>query len=301
LAAVGCEVCHGGGGNHFGVGPIPILNPDYTVCGDCHNALPESHIPYHPFADNILDNYLKSAHYDEGEARDSSPCFRCHSDEGFRDYIGVTTGLDGAQLEIKLAGVADLKVASPVQCRTCHNPHSGELNANETTARVRVNGETLEPRPVSFSRQFNLCTSCHQAFLKATPVITEDPDEQESFEYFTYELAYNAETTEGTPYHGTDGDPTSDEPNDRLIWGTHFSDPKTGIVGYNIDASAENACSQCHDVHGATKFEQESASDYAVNWGDTPGFHGEVITQAKPLPTCSVVQSVWSATMAVSS
>ena len=270
LAAVGCEVCHGGGGQHFGVGPMPNVNPDFTVCGECHNALPESHIPHHPFADNILDNYLKSAHYADGEARDSSPCFRCHSDEGFRDYIGTTTGLDADELDARLAGVSDLTVATPVQCRTCHDPHSGELRANEATARIRLDTDgdgnsdtTVEPRPVSFSREFNLCTSCHMAFLDEEAAISTDPDTmvQEFEGYFDYTL----DTTRRV-YHDTSSS--------RIITDTHFNDGAE-IVGYNINAADEKACTICHDPHGATKFEQSFAKNIAEAWGNTELFHGD--------------------------
>jgi hypothetical protein len=81
LAAVTCEVCHGSGIDHYGIGPMPNPIPDYEVCGDCHNALPDSHIPFHPLADNILDNFKKGAHYlvdpdtGENDARDGAPCF----------------------------------------------------------------------------------------------------------------------------------------------------------------------------------------------------------------------------------
>jgi hypothetical protein len=284
LAAVTCEVCHGSGIDHYGIGPMPHPIPDYEVCGDCHNDLPDSHIPFHPLADSILDNFKRGAHYlvdpdtGDNDARDGAPCFRCHSDEGYRDYIGITVGLDGEQLDKKLNGIADLPVATTIQCRTCHDPHSGDLRANETTERITVNETILEPRPVSFSRQFNLCTSCHQVFLDATPVIATDPDaepgEKESFEYFNYTLDYDPENTDGTPFHGTDGDPTSDS-NSRLIWDTHFSDPETGIVGYNINAADEKACTQCHDPHAGSKFEQSFAGGIAEAWGNTEYFHGD--------------------------
>jgi hypothetical protein len=115
--------------------PHPI--PDYEVCGDCHNDLPDSHIPFHPLADSILDNFKRGAHYlvdpdtGDNDARDGAPCFRCHSDEGYRDYIGITVGLDGEQLDKKLNGIADLPVATTIQCRTCHDPHSGDLRAKQ--------------------------------------------------------------------------------------------------------------------------------------------------------------------------
>ena len=286
LAAVTCEVCHGSGIDHYGIGPMPNPIPDYEVCGDCHNALPDSHIPFHPLADKILDNFKKGAHYlvdpdtGENDARDGAPCFRCHSDEGFRNYIGITFGLDGDQLEEKLNGIADLPIATTIQCRTCHDSHSGELLAAETTERIRVNDETLEPRPVSFSRQFNLCISCHQVFLDVTAVISTDPEadpgEEESFEYFNYIL-----DAARRPFHGSESGPT--DSGSRVIWDTHFflpddTDPLNNppqIVGYNINAADEKACTQCHDPHAGSKFEQSFAGSIAEEWGNTVRFHGD--------------------------
>jgi hypothetical protein len=60
-----------------------------------------------------------------------------------------------------------------------------------------------------------------------------------------------------------------------LIWDTHFSDPKTGIVGYNINAADEKACTICHDPHAASKFEQSFAKNIAEAWGNTELFHGD--------------------------
>src|SRR5512138_2043695 len=40
LAAVTCEACHGAGGEHWGVGPIPAPAPGVDACGQCHDTLP---------------------------------------------------------------------------------------------------------------------------------------------------------------------------------------------------------------------------------------------------------------------
>ena len=53
---VGCESCHGGGAEHFGVGLIPYPKPDDQRCAQCHSNLfpdDDDHIGAHPNANEI--------------------------------------------------------------------------------------------------------------------------------------------------------------------------------------------------------------------------------------------------------
>jgi len=136
LAAVTCENCHGAGEEHFGVGPIPVPSPDAAVCGSCHDALPESHLTYHPQADNIYTEYTASRHA-TARVRDGAVCSKCHTDEGGRLYKDVTTV---AQLEAIVLPVED---GTSVQCRTCHNPHNA--------------GGLL------FETEYETCVTCHMS------------------------------------------------------------------------------------------------------------------------------------------
>ena len=271
LAAVGCENCHGAGAEHLAGKGLPVLTPDFEVCGSCHNALPESHIPHHPLADNILDNYKLSNHYTgtaNGEARTDRTCKRCHSDEGFRLYID-TVGLNDDELDVALAATPDV-ANEPIQCRTCHDPHSGGLrttafeeNDESDGTDIIVDGERTYVQV--FSAEFQLCTACHMAFLNWS-----DFDEE------TGTLQYTLDATQ--PIHHSD-DPLS--PSGRAIWDTHFKyidpldDTNVLIEGYNINAAAETACTQCHDPHAGSKFEQAFASGIATEWGTTEKFHGD--------------------------
>ncbi len=49
------------------------------------------------------------------------------------------------------------------------------------------------------------------------------------------------------------------------------------VIGYNVNAGDEKACTICHDPHGATKFEQEGVSEVAEAWGNNPGAHGDYV------------------------
>ena len=37
LNSIGCQDCHGAGGQHNGVGPIPFPSPNYVQCQRCHD------------------------------------------------------------------------------------------------------------------------------------------------------------------------------------------------------------------------------------------------------------------------
>lgn len=250
LAAVTCEVCHGAGGQHNGVGEIPDANPNYEVCGHCHNALPDIGNAQHP-AMNIISNFLAGKHYN-AVIRNSGVCMRCHTDEGYETYIGGTIGLDGPELIAAMADKAPVGTA-PLQCRTCHDPHSLKLRAAATLVSKDSNGSNLTDADGNrtsakvFSSQFNLCTSCHQAFLHYT------------YDSSSQQFSYTLDGTRPPFFHPTFN--TSTDPRDtgfRTIWDTHFkyldpADQTTVLIpGYDINAAADDACTRCHDPHSTT-------------------------------------------------
>ncbi|BCR05994.1 c-type cytochrome [Desulfuromonas versatilis] len=262
LAAVGCENCHGPGGEHFGVGPVPTFSPDFEVCGKCHMALPN--VPgFHPAGLNIIENYRQSAHADA--ARTSAPCFRCHSDIGFRQFVDGTRGLDDENLEVALAAEGPVGDA-PIQCRTCHDQHrTGTLRVAEEQVRIGTDADGNRIYQTAFSSQFNLCTACHQAFL--------DETFNAALGVFEYTLFYDPANPEANdvPHHGDVNDPRIDS-RGRTIVDTHFRflDPADGVTvlipGYNINAADDQACLNCHEVHATTIFAQANAAEIATQW-----------------------------------
>ncbi|PLX95704.1 MAG: hypothetical protein C0621_03285 [Desulfuromonas sp.] len=212
VVAMGCENCHGAGGEHYGVGPIPTPTPGPEACGSCHSTLPENHLTYHPEADTILEEYLSSPHaasindhtYVEGSDSDvRARCSKCHTDEGGKLFVSIQGDSDTMHA---LDGNPAISDASPVQCRTCHNPHSP----------TELLLEDLEDSSgtVTASAEYRTCTNCHQS---AT--------------------AYHDPAT--NPY-GALGE---------IITDTHFDNGKG--TGYNIDPASERACRDCHNVHSA--------------------------------------------------
>lgn len=255
LAAVGCESCHGAGGEHFGVGPIPIAVPDFNVCGQCHNAS-MFHNAYHPEGDNILEDYIASPHADSGD-RPQAVCSRCHTDEGGRLYRDVNSV---SRLQ---SVVLPIENASPIQCRTCHNPHDpNKLLLDEVSSHGVV----------SASAEFATCTSCHQR-----------PDAQ-----FEFDGAGNPVVTQldgSTSSDGASGDMIYHATRyTRVIASSHYDNPDTSyqnnssaqetniIEGYVVDPTSERACRDCHNVH---------AADTTINRQWARSGHGGGILAAK--------------------
>jgi len=235
LAAVGCEACHGAGGDHYGVGPIPMAEPGIAECAACHDELPESHLTYHPEANNIGTNYVASRHY-TASVRNEAVCSRCHTDLGGRLYKDVTTN---AQLE---ASVFAVESDEPIQCRTCHNPHNaGGLLFEE----VEDHGHVVA------SGEYATCTSCHMAAdaVVATTGVDADGDGELDTDWNTTETMYHE-----TAYY-------------RLITDTHYDDPATTdiIEGYVVKTLDDRACRDCHDVHAVEEIRADDDSSSFSN------------------------------------
>ncbi|HEY5593963.1 MAG TPA: hypothetical protein VIL61_02245, partial [Nitrospiria bacterium] len=163
---IGCETCHGAGGNHFGLGPIPTPKPDSSVCGQCHNeTFPDDHLPTYPAGDGIYEDYQASPHSRsiaeptlvDGSATDvTARCSRCHTEEGvklYRDGVPGTTGYADLVAFFGDNPIPDVANASPVQCKTCHDVHNQGTKFLAAAATTTTGDQ---------SEQFNTCTTCHQ-------------------------------------------------------------------------------------------------------------------------------------------
>ena len=229
VVMVGCENCHGGGGDHYGIGPMPAPQPGADACGQCHSTLPESHLPHHPDADMIYERYAASAHAgsagperseystDEtmvnGHMGDHLPfghnCVKCHTHEGAIEYLEV----DDAE---GIAAIDDGagNVYTSIQCKTCHDPHEAgkllEPAVHEEHPVYAEDGSYELVETTITSAEYNTCMNCH---------------DQEA-----YHLSRNTAWS---------------------MLETHGDDASTvDIEGYVIDETSEHSCGVCHDIHG---------------------------------------------------
>ncbi len=147
LTVIGCEACHGAGGDHYGVGPMPIAKPGIDACAQCHDKLPEGHLIHHPEADMISSNFIESRHV-TASVRNSAVCSKCHTDVGGRLYKDVSTK---TQL---MASVMAVDSTAPVQCKTCHDPHhAGGLLMEAGVSRGNITS----------SAEYETCITCHMS------------------------------------------------------------------------------------------------------------------------------------------
>ncbi len=269
---VSCEACHGAGGYHFGMGPLPRAVPGVDTCVVCHNQdVPDDGMHR---STHIAEDYEQSKHARspalEGRETIDAHCAMCHTDEGFIAYSRAYNFDGNKQRENpgydRLGDISEIwqpyseEEISPISCRTCHRPHSGELRAPETRDEV---GDVI------FSREFNTCTSCHQAFVAYDPT-----DPNETIDYFLDPGIYGGEfgldwadpeNAGRLEYHNPIANPFGNTAH--LIADTHFrgwfprknidgSVTQKYVRGYYLDGDglnprAENSCTVCHNPHSA--------------------------------------------------
>ncbi len=143
---IGCQGPPGETGPTGPEGPqgSPSVSGGAAACSDCHN-------------DTTLVKarqvqWASSVHATGGNfERSDASCAICHTSEGFTERIAI------GSVEI----AEDIENPSPVNCRTCHEVHDTNTEADwalTTSAAVtlELTGDTFD------GGKGNLCTSCHQ-------------------------------------------------------------------------------------------------------------------------------------------
>lgn len=171
---------------------------------------------------NLVENqFYQSGHYagvysleriEEGGW--SASCSRCHSSEGFLQY--VETGEASA-------------VATPGkwECKTCHAIHE-TFTADDFTLRLTAPvAWNISSDSVDFGGSSNLCANCHQA--RTAEPNTATPGE-------TFKIS----NTHYGPHHG---------PQANIVYGYGFAEI-AGAIAYPADGSHQHfkagGCSECH-------------------------------------------------------
>ncbi|MFO7812811.1 MAG: cytochrome c3 family protein, partial [Pelovirga sp.] len=245
---VACESCHGGGGAHRGIGPLPYPKPGVAQCAQCHAEVDEttgelialrSRGGHTPAGLNVVIDYMASGHADDPRDRstrsDTIGCNRCHSDEGAKLYAHLNTIediTDGSRGRGAMPLGEDN--ISSISCATCHDPHD-------------VGGDKLLlSASADASAQYNTCNHCHAG--------------------------------DNLDLNFHEGHTDDDGLLDRQINDTHYDDPATGystgkiIEGYVIRKEADTACADCHNVH---------SGDNTINDQWARSAHGGFILDAK--------------------
>jgi hypothetical protein len=265
LAAVGCETCHGAGGDHYGVGPMPNARPEADACAQCHDELPESHLTHHPEANFIASDYFTSGH-SGADGRNEAICVKCHNDEGARKYKDVTTW-EGLAATLPIEGATHA-----IQCRTCHDPHHA--------GKLLVPGQDsgYPDHIMVESTEYATCTNCHQG--SDAQLVSLEGKTYAQWEAEMLALDGSSDRAEGDLiYHAARYE--------RVISSTHYDNPLTDynsshldgsdptyapskIEGYVVRAANDHACRDCHNVHAAnTEINQQWARS---------GHGGELLT-----------------------
>lgn len=108
--------------------------------------------------DALHDLYDQSGHASASTtsyAGGRASCARCHSNEGFTNYLTATPGVDAA----------DIAYPSKIRCSTCHSNHSSLEDGisapmvTEATVIAYTDGTT----EFDFGNVSNLCANCHQS------------------------------------------------------------------------------------------------------------------------------------------
>lgn len=242
----GCEACHGNGGQHNGVGPIPYVNPydgNGTRCATCHAGGYATNAPT-KFADSKHANVV----IEEGGS-----CRRCHTHEGA--VLGATYGLTGTKSlmdNTTYQGAVPLaKEYTQFVCATCH-VHGGGLRPVKTRDAL---GNLVNWNPSGSNLQndqFNLCTSCHGLI---------DNDKKHVMASGNTATIFGVISTSKVGHHETSWY--------RVIATTHYNNPNNptyGISGYVIRKTGEKPCFDCH-AHEAktnTNLNNPNSSSYSA-------------------------------------
>lgn len=218
---VDCEDCHGPGGQHWGIGPMPFPVPQAERCAQtsCHASfLPAFNETAHANADERPDKF-----FFQGSASGEQSTSR-----------GVG--------EVTPEGQPVSKAQHIQECSVCHNPNQRFVSYSSNLVRpsqAQLASQQTTEGQFEFPNPEVSCAGCHDAH-QAQQMVTI-PQRSEPVGYSIYRT-YNVEENgaidpdgEGTRVTGT-----IFQPNGVATGGT--------LSGTNNEINPERLCSACHTV-----------------------------------------------------
>ncbi|HEY6010009.1 MAG TPA: hypothetical protein VIX18_00960 [Nitrospirota bacterium] len=174
---VGCESCHGGGGQHFGVGPISMTrvaadstaSGQFNTCTVCHQTASGYHgeantSSYPTSTSTVFDGgkIIYDTHFYPMSITGPASSPTVSQLKTYPTYIdlGNTTALDGSGKTVSIAYNSGLVMkASERSCTaSCHYPHAPVTTVNNQW-KAGAHGDPLKP---SVDHTFSkACIRCH--------------------------------------------------------------------------------------------------------------------------------------------
>ena len=169
LGNIQCENCHGPGSSHNGNPANITVSWDARNCAFCHDAPPHhDRFPLWSKSPHANRQLALEEATTEGRGAMAAHCGRCHSAQGFAQYVdqlqagdtGWLKGPDGQNADVAYLNSIGLDKAhvQPQTCPSCHDPHTLEL---------RLDGSTPIKLPGGFTARGlgkgTTCIACHNS------------------------------------------------------------------------------------------------------------------------------------------
>ena len=193
LAGVGCEACHGPGGDHVAniedKTKYPPKSIAADVCGKCHTG------EHHPnFEDWEMSNHagIQPELIEEFAAgTNAATCGVCHSGDVF------VAKLNGETVNADFLKNKTEEEMNPITCAVCHDPHEKTGNAVEPEdgrdyqlrfAQVKFTTPTNTLTAAQDPTRFNLCGQCHHARNRVWTDSSREPHPSDQINVFFGEM-----------------------------------------------------------------------------------------------------------------
>ncbi|MDX1632176.1 MAG: hypothetical protein R3234_09955, partial [Thermoanaerobaculia bacterium] len=230
-ANVQCENCHGPNSSEPGLDTLahgwiptvegePRVSISSDVCARCHGE-PLRHARFQQW------QLSPHANYDLAISRGGSgSCGRCHSGNGFLEWLPVLTGEKEGDPTASIEVTYTSDEIHPQTCVTCHDPHAvGTTSGAENDAQMRIEGNT--PPLLAGFQAFGvgrgaICMTCHNSRRG----LKHDGN---------FDEVFGTSDADRAPHAGAQAD---------IVMGENAYMVNTGIRGAH--SLIEDSCTQCH-------------------------------------------------------